>query len=324
MWAALVSALFGNATSGGGPGCGPMAVAQAAAGLSSNEREPLDVEEKRANLEGTIDILDKSIKALDGRVKKKQLEMKGFRETGQTQRALQSLGQIKKLQAQLQSVIGQHGNAVTMLDQINSNALSEDVVSAMRGATQILQQQARSTSVQDADAVMMDAEDNLNLVDEVNAITSKPLGSGAHLTEADLDAELAYMDDPEFSSKPLILPSPPMSTPSQPIMGGGVPKQKAPAAVAAAMDGGSATAMMLASVPRPVPAAAAASSPSVPTTASSLYTESRPTLIRAPVPVSVSTAPLLNRKPTTTASLKTLVHADEDPAMRELDDAIKI
>lgn len=307
MLAALMGAIFGSPAGAGGNVCGPIAVAQQVAGMDTGNQEPISLNERRAQIEETVSLLDKGIKDLDGKIKKQEDVMKQLNDAGHRQRALQTLVRVKAMRTQLKALIAQHGNMVTALDQINANALTQEVMDSMRSAAEVLQIQAANPALKDVDSVMLSLEDQSSALADANEALSKPI-SGADVTENDLDAELAALEDPEAFRKPLVLPSVPYESPAQPTMGGGigVAPRGPPVAAAVAAGGGGGAAVLR----KPAPAAAT-STGDMPLSAASLYTDLRPSAPRA------SAQP--KGRPVAAPSARI-----EDPAMKELDDAIHV
>lgn len=174
--------LFGTGGKGGGGGG---SAKKAAPDLNSSIQQlrqaVTQLDKREAHLEKKIQVCLNAAKA-----KSKKRDKKG---------ALYELKKKKQLENQLNSIQGKKLNLETQIMALEDAHLNKETLKAMKTSSQAMKATMKEDQVDQADEVMEDLNEQMDMIAEMNEAMSQPIGQ--MMDDDELEAELAELEELE-------------------------------------------------------------------------------------------------------------------------------
>lgn len=163
---------------------------------------PPSIDDTSANIGVKIAELDEKIKKLEDEMRGYKTKLKGTPNNATIKkRAMDCLRRKKVYEQQRDNYANQQFNIDQASMTISTVKNTQDAVAAMKQASTTLRMETKKLDLNEIENMQDELEDMFEDVGDVNEILGRSIGCPDEVDEADLDAELACLEDEMFAEE---------------------------------------------------------------------------------------------------------------------------
>jgi len=178
------------------PGCLQEALSALWIGITGHYRltyedKAMEAEDQLERLLKQLDRREEALRSSLGRLASEAVALK----TRDRARCRQKVQEHKRAQAQLDRLVAYKDMVHVHMDALRNTELNKTLIGALQESSKTLKSMGVVDGMKQAEAVVTDVEASMAQAQELTEMLNAPMLSNITVTEEDLDAELALLDD---------------------------------------------------------------------------------------------------------------------------------